>query len=126
MGEGSLRGTLKLEGIVLEREGPIPLIEKQQWTAAANHKKVLTPFVLKVGKQGACSVVQYPHSSLLGDVFHRSVTAVAVEPVGQPGWLADIEIIEAVIVIVAGGHSVVAVNVDTASAVKHRPPIVRS
>src|SRR5277367_582616 len=119
MGERSLGGMLKLERVALQREGPIPLIEKQQGTAAANHQQVLAPLVCKVGEQGARGVVQYANPGFFRYVFHGPVAPVTVEPVRQSRRLADIEIIETVIVVIPDCYSVVAVDVDTARPIEH-------
>ena len=65
-----------------------------------------------------------PRPEAFGDVFERSVAAIAIEPVGQARGLADVEIVEAVVVDVGDRDSVVAVDVDAAGAVEHGAPVV--
>ena len=108
----------------LSAKVPSPLIQKEQRTAAANHKKILPPLVLKVGEQSARGVVEHADSGLFRYVFKGSVAAVAVEPIWQSGRLADIEIVEAVIVEVARRHAIVAVNVNAACAIQNRAPVI--
>ena len=103
---------------------PSPLIQKQQRAAAANHKKILPSLVFKVGEQGARSIVEHADAGFFRYVFKRPVAPVAVKPVWQARRLANIEIIEAVIVEVARRHAIVAVNVDAACAIQNCPPIV--
>src|ERR1700751_2935674 len=61
----------KLEGISLNRECAIPLIEEQQWAAAAYHQEILQTSVPKVGEERAGSVVQHADACLFGDIFKR-------------------------------------------------------
>ena len=103
---------------------PSPLIQEEQGAAAANHKKILKPLVLKVGKQSARSIVQHADSGFLRYIFKCSVAAVAVEPIWQSRRLADIEIIESIIVEIARGHTVVAVNINAARAIQDSSPVI--
>ena len=122
--EGSLRRTCKPEGIALDGEGAVALIEEEQGTGAANDEQVLEPPVLKVGEQSAGGTVEHADAGFFRYVFKGSVTAVAVKPVWQSGRLADIEVIEAVIVEVARRHAIVGINVDADGAVHDRAPVV--
>ena len=124
--KGSLRSTRKLKGIPFKSEGPVPLIQKEQGSTAANYEKILQPLIFEVSKQSTGRVIQYTETGFFRDVFKGSVASVAVKTVRKTRWLAYIQIIEAVIVEVARGNAVVAVNVDAASAVKNRSPIIRA
>ena len=124
MRECSFGRMRKLEGISLNRECAISLIEEQQWAAATYHQKILQTSVLKVGEERAGSVVQYTDAGLFGDILKRSVAAVAVEPIGQSRRLADVQVVVAIIVEVAGGHAVVAIHINAARAIEHCAPVV--
>lgn len=100
------------------------MIQKQQRSAAANHQQVLKPSILKIGEESTRGVIQHTDSGFFGHVFESSVATIAIKPVGQSRWLANIQVIEAVIVEVASRNTVVAVHVDAARAIQHRPPIV--
>src|SRR3984957_9329139 len=114
MRERSLGRSLELEGIALDQKRSVALIEEEQGAAAANHQQVLPPLVLKVGEQRTSGVVEHPHSRFFSDVFEAAIAPVAVEPVGQARRLANIEIIEAVIIEITHRDAIVAVNVNPA------------
>ena len=78
----------------------------------------------KVGEQGAGGIVEHADSGLFRYVFKGPVAPVAVKPIGQSRGLANIEIVEAVVVEVARRHAVVAVNVHADRAIQDRAPIV--
>ena len=122
--ERSLWRTGKLEGVGLHGKGPVALIEKEHGTGAANDEKVLKSRIPKVDEQGAGGIVEHAHSGLFRYVFKGSVALVAVKTIGQSRGLAEIEIVEAVVVEVAHGSAVVGVNVHADRAVKDRAPIV--
>src|SRR5580698_3971080 len=110
MCERPLRSICKLECVTLESERPIPFVEEEERTAATNHQKILKSVVLKVGKESASGIVQHSDARLFCYVFKGSVAPVTVEPVGQPRRLADIKIVESIVVEVTRGHTVVAVS----------------
>ena len=109
---------------MLERKAAVPLVEEEQRPGAADHKQILAALVLKVGEQRAGSIVQHADSGFFRHIFKCSVTAVAIEPVGQSGWLAYIKIVEAVVIEVPNCHSIVAIDVDADCAVKNGSPVI--
>ena len=124
MGKRPLRRALELERVLLDRKRSIALIEKKQRTTTANDQKVLPSFVFEVCEQGARRVVQHADAGLLRHVFQRPIAPVAVEPVWQARRLADIQVIESVIVVVTRGDPIVAVNIDAAGTIQNGAPIV--
>ncbi len=60
------------------------------------------------------------------DVFESSITAIAIKPVRKARRLADVEIIQTVVVDIAGGQSIVSVDFDAASSVQNCAPMVDS
>ena len=124
VGEGSLRLLFELKRVPLAHKRPVALVQEEKRPAAADDEQVLPSLVLKVGEERACRTVENSDARLLGDVFKRSVAAIAVEPIWQSGRLADVQVVKSVVVIIACGHSVVAINIDTAGAIEHRSPVV--
>ena len=124
--ESSLRRLVELESIALEGESSISLVQKEQRPAAANHQEILEPFVLEVCKQCAGRGIQHADSRGLGDILERSIAAIAVKPVRKTCGLANVNVIEPVVVDVAHRHAIVTVNVDPAGAIQHRAPMVHS
>src|SRR4029077_2039459 len=59
-------------------------------------------------------------------IFKCAIAAIAVKAVGKPRGLADVEVIESVIVEVSGGQAAIAVDVDADSAIQKRAPVVHS
>ena len=114
----------KLEGIALEQEFPVALVQKEQRTAAAHHQKILDSLVFEIREQRARRAIQHAHSSGLGHIFEGSVAAIAIEPVGKSGRLADIQIVESVVIEISHRQAVVAVNVDPARSIENRAPVV--
>src|SRR6185312_14921442 len=102
-----------------------PLVEIQKRPGSADYKKILDSLVFEIGEKRAGSVVENAEAGLFRYVLECSVTAIAIEPVRQAGGLADIEIVEAVIVEVAHRDTVVAVDVDADGAVQHGAPVIR-
>ncbi len=126
MGESSLGWARELEGITLEQELAFALVQEEQRTAGANHEKILQSLVLEIREEGAGCVIQHVHSGLLRHILEGSVAALAIEAVGKPRGLADVEIIEAVVVDVSRRQAVVAIDVDPAGSVQKGAPVVNS
>ena len=80
--------------------------------------------VTKVRENSTRSVVEHPHSRAFGDILKRPIAAVAVEPIRQTSWLTDIKIVESVIVKIAGGYSIVTVDIDATGAIKNGSPVI--
>ena len=125
-GERSLRRVRELERVRLLPKLAAAFIQKQQRAVGAHHDHVLAAVVVEIGEQRAGRVFQDPQAGGFGDVFERSVAAVAIEAIGQARRLANIEIVEAVVVDVGDRDAVVSVDVDAARAVEHRAPVVRA
>ena len=106
-----------MERIGLPAKGSVSLIQEQQRTGATHHQQVLQAGVAKIRKQGAGRVVQYTHPGVFCYVLQCAVAAVAIEPVGQASRLRNVEIIEAVVVVIARSYSVVAVKINPAGSI---------
>src|SRR5207244_114907 len=65
-----------------------------------------------------------PDFGCLRDVFERSVSSIAIKTIRQTGRLAQINIIETVIVDVAYRNTIVTVDINAASAIQKRSPVV--
>ena len=114
----------KRNASLFEGEGAVALIEKEQRAAAADDEKVLESVVAKVGEECACGVVEHIDAGLFCHVFEGAIAAIAVEAIGQAGGLADVEVVEAVVVEIADGEAVVAVDIDAAGAIEHGSPVI--
>ena len=126
VGESSLGWARELEGIALEQKLSFPLVQQEQRTAGANHEKVLHSLVLEIREEGAGRVVQHVHSGLLRHILEGSVAAIAIQAVGKPGGLANVQVVEAVVVDVSRRHAVVAIDIDPAGSVQNGAPVVNS
>src|SRR5262249_8370123 len=124
--ECSLGRIEKLEGVPLERKRSVALIQKQQRPAAANHQQVLNTLVFEVGEQSARAVVEHRYAGFIRPVFESAIGTVAVEAIRKPSGLADVQIVESVIVKVASCYSVVTININTACAIQDRAPVICS
>ncbi len=62
MGEGSLRGLHKLEGIRFARKFASSLVQEEQRSVGANYEKILHTFVLEIGKERAGRGIQNVYS----------------------------------------------------------------
>src|ERR1700722_4586232 len=80
--------------------------------------------VVEVSEECTCRVFQEAQTRSISDVLEGSIAAIAIEAVGKSGGLANVEIVEAVVVDVGDRDSVMAVDVDAASGVKHGAPVV--
>ena len=123
-GERSLRRIGELKRVGLEAKFAAALIQEQQRTVGAYDDQILPAVVVEVGENRAGRIFEQSDSGRLGDVLERSVAAIAIEPVGKAGGLADVEIVEAVAIDVADRNAVVAVDVDAAGAIENRAPII--
>ena len=80
--------------------------------------------IVNVGKQSAGSIVENTHSGCLGYVLEGPISTIPVKPVREACRLADVKLVKAVVIDVANGQSVVAVDVDAAGGVQDRSPVV--
>ena len=124
-GESSLRRIRELECVGLLAKLAAAFIQKQQRAVGAHHNDVLAAVIVEIGEQRARRIFQDPQAGRLGDVFERSVAAIAIETIGQAGRLANVKIVEAVVVDVSDRDSVVPVDVDARRAIEHGSPVVR-
>ena len=90
----------------------------------ADNHQVLPSVVREVGKERASGIFQNAQSGRLGSVLERTVSAIAIEPVRQPGRLANVEIVETICVEVANRHAVVAIDVDSRRLIEQSTPVV--
>src|SRR5579863_5006024 len=126
MGKGALGLLRKAKRIVSEGEGAIVLILIEQRAGAAEDEEILEAAVAEIGEECGCSVVEHADSRLVGDVLEGAVPTIAIEAVRQAGWLADVEIIEAVVVVVARCDTIVAVDINANGAIENGTPVVCS
>ena len=117
-GESSLRRVRELERVGLLAKLAAAFVQKQQRAVGAHHDHVLTAIIVEIGEERAGRVFQDAQAGRFGDVLKRSVAAVAVEPIGQARRLANVEIIETVVVDVGDRNAVVSVDVDARGAVE--------
>jgi len=123
-GEGALRRACELKGVRLQFEGSIAAIGEEQRPAGADDNQVLAARVGEVGEDRTGGAIEHADSGLFGHIGECAVPAVLVEPVGQAGRLADIDVVQAIAVEVANRDAVVAVDVDAACAVKDGAPVI--
>src|SRR5437660_10911151 len=88
--------------------------------------QVLATVIVDVGEKRAGRVFDDPDFGCLLDVFERSVSSIAIKTIRQTGRLAHINIIETVIVDVAYRNTIVTVDINAASAIQNRSPIISS
>ena len=112
----------KLEGIGLEGKFSVPLVAEKQRSGSANHQQILQTPVFKIREQSAGRGIEHADAGLFGHILKGSISAIAIEPVGKSGGLANIEIVETILVEVAHCHAVVSVDVQSD---KRRPRTVR-
>src|ERR1700676_4495811 len=124
--ERSLRRPRKLEGIAFQRKLSVPLIQKEQRPAATNHQKILEPFVLKISEKRASRAIQHADSRLLRHILKRSIPLIVIETVRKSRRLADVQVVESVVVNISGRQAVVAVNVDAAGPIQNGAPVINS
>ncbi len=123
-GEGALRRRGEVEGVWLLVKFSVAVVQEEQRAVGADYDEVLAAVIVNVDEEGAGGVFDYAYAAGLRDVFEGAVAAIAVEAVGQASGLADVEIVEAVIVDVADGDAVVSVDVDAAGSVEDGAPVV--
>ena len=126
MCESSLGRPHKVESIAFAQKFSVPLIQEEQRAAAANHQEVLKPLIFEIREQSASRAVQHAHSGLFSHIFECPITAIAIEPVGKSRRLADIHVIQSIVVEISRRQAIVAVNVDPARPVENRAPIIDS
>src|SRR5260370_1445419 len=80
--------------------------------------------MVEVGKNRAGRVVENSNSGGLSNVLEGPVSAVSIEPVREPGGLANIKVVEPDAINVAHRHAIVPVDIDARRAVEHRAPII--
>ncbi len=124
VGEGSLGRAREAEGVAPKRESAIALVDEEQGAGGAHDEQILEAAIVEIGEESARGIVEDADTGFLGDVFEGAVAAIAVEAVGQSGWLTDIEIVKAVVVVVAGRDTVVAIDVDADGAIEDGSPVV--
>src|SRR5215813_5800969 len=111
----------KAESIALQLERAVALVEEQVWTSAAQNDQVLPAQIAQVQKQSTGGFIQHVDVRLRTDVYEAAVN-VFVQTVRQPAWLADIYLIHAIIIDVAHGNAIAAVNLDYGGGIEPRNP----
>src|SRR5882724_5641383 len=123
-GECALRRTRKLKRIAFERKFAVALIAKEQGAAPADDQKILKPLVFKIREQRAGRSVQDANTRFFRNIFECSIATVVVQPVGKSSRLADIEIVETIVVKIACRQAIVSVHIDAARAIHDGAPMV--
>ena len=91
----------ELECVWLLAKFAATLIQKQQRAAGAYHNQVLSPVVVDVGKKRARGILKHAYSGCFRDVLKGAVAAVSIKPIGKTGRLANVKVVESVIVDIA-------------------------
>src|SRR5580700_5455423 len=123
-GESSLRRVGEMKRIGLLAKLSAALVEEQKRAVRAHNYNVLASVVVEVGKKSAGGVFEDAQAGCFRDVLERSISAISIKTVGQARGLADIEIVEAVVIDIGDGDSIVPVDIDAAGAVEHCAPVV--
>ena len=80
------------------------LVEEEQRSAAANDKKVLHAFVLKVGEKRTSGAVQDAYPGFLSHILESAVATISIETVGEASRLANVKIVASIAVEVAAAN----------------------
>ena len=121
-----MRNVRELKRVRLQAKPPFALVEEQQRAVGSNDKEILAAIIVKIRKKSARRIFKDANAGCFRDVVERSVATVSIKPVGETGRLANVDIVEAIVIDVANSHAVVAVNVNAARAVQTGAPIVHS
>jgi len=97
-GEGSLGRICKAECIGLLTKLAATLVYEKQWSTRSHYDYVLTPVVAEVSEQSTRRVFQNSQPRDFCDVFECAVAAIPIKAIGQACRLANVEIVEAVVV----------------------------
>ena len=97
-GERSLWSIGKLKRAWFLEKLAAALVQKQKRAARAHDDRILPPIIVEVGKQRACCVVEDSQAGRFGDVLEASISAVSIKAIGQTRGLANVEIVEAIVV----------------------------
>src|SRR6185369_7075052 len=125
VGERSLWRSGKLERVPLQGKRSVALIEEEQGSGAAHNQQILPAPVQEIDKECACGAVEHANARLVSNVFKRAIPTIAIQAVGQTVGLADVQIIESVVVEIARRYSVVAVDIHPNRTVENGSPIIR-
>ncbi len=114
---------LKRKASGCSRNVPSPWLRNSSGPERAEHDQILMAGVAEIGEQRAGGFVQNAEAGALGDVFGGAIGPDLVEAVGQAAGLADIDLVDAVVVDIADGDSLVAVDVDARGGIEARAPV---
>src|SRR5208337_59159 len=126
MRERALRSIHKTEGIAFLLELSISLIHEQHGPRGTDYQEVLEPPILEIREKRASCPVQHSDSGSFRDIFKSAIAAIAVQAVRKARGLADIKIIQTVVVKVARSQSGISVNIHSGRPVQNRAPVVHS
>jgi len=115
-----------VERIAFLLELSISLIHEQHRPGGADYQKVLEPSILEICEKRTSCPVQHPNSGCFRDILKSAIAAIPVQPVGKTRGLADIEIIQTVVVEVSRSQSGISVNVHSGRSVQNRAPVVHT
>ena len=125
-GKRSLRRRSELKRIRLLAKLAAAFIQEQHRAVCPHDDQVLPSVVVDIDKKRARGVFDDADARCFRDVLKGSVASISIEPVRNAAGLAQIEVVKSVAIDVANRNAVVAVDIDAASAVEHRAPVVRS
>ena len=97
-GESPLRGIGELERAGLLSKLSVAFIQEQKRTAGAHDDYILATAIVEVGKERARRIIEDAQARCFRDVFECPIAPVSIEAVRQARWLANVEVIETIIV----------------------------
>jgi hypothetical protein len=98
------------------------MVDEKQRTIGAKDDQILAAGIAEVQEERGRGGVEYCDTAFFRDVF-ETAAAIFVEAIGKAAWLTDIDFIEAVAINISDGDAVVAVDVDTGSAIQMGAPV---
>ena len=113
-------GELKCVGNA--REVSLAIVDEEKKLRRGGQHEVFVAIVVDVGEERLRGVVEDSNSRGVGDVLERAVAAIAVEAVGQPRRLGDVQIVEPVAIRIPDRHAVMAVRVARQDRIERRHP----
>src|SRR5208282_3912051 len=120
VGHGSMRERSRRSIHKVERIAPLLKLS----IALIDDQEVLEPLILEIRKERTSGAVQHADSSRFRDILESAIAAIAVQPVGKSRGLANIEIIQTVVVKVSRRQSSIPVNIHSSGSVQNRAPVV--
>ena len=118
----TLERLVEAKGVGNDSKSSFAVVEKKERPRAGRQHQILIAVVVDVDEERLRGVVEHPEAGALGNVLERAVATCAIQPIGEPRRLRDVEILEAVAVGVADRHAMMAVRVAREHRVDARHP----